>query len=131
MYCDSGVTKREEFFGWCLDLIVTTTDVPMAWDLVAGALQDQTTIHELCSTLPAGSIVLGDKGARAAVDATTIGAETTVGYVAQHKANIRPNRWEERWLLRIHRNQVKARTNPGFALKVHVAIVALVLRNWN
>jgi len=71
-------------------------------------------------------------------------ADTGVRLVPIRKANMRPNLWADKLALREHRSRVEttnsqlaamgvqqlhARTNPGFELKVHASLLALTIIN--
>ncbi len=143
-FCGYCAAKREKFFGWRLHLVCTTGGVPVAFDLLPGALHDLTPIHELCHGLPDEATVYGDKGYNAAPDEATILAETGVRLVPIRRANMRPNDWADKLALRAHRKRIealfsqleamgvqrlRARTNPGLELKLHAALLADTLTN--
>jgi hypothetical protein len=101
-------------------------------------------VHELADALPAGAKLLGDKAYISASDATAILTASGVRLVAQARANMQPLDWWDDFDLRDYRHTIEtvnsqlekmaieriyARTNPGFSIKVHAAIVALALTN--
>ncbi len=108
------------------------------------AAQDLTPVHELLWELPRGGWVLGDKGYISAADAQTIWDETGVRLVAMVRANMTPNRWEERQALEQYRHTIEtvnsqlermgferlyARTNAGFEIKAHASLLAVACHN--
>ncbi len=143
-YCGYCAAKREKFFGWRLHLVCTAAGVPVAFDLLPGALHDLTPVHELTYGLPPGASVYGDKGYNAAADEASILADTGVRLVPIRKANMRPNLWADKLALREHRKRVEttysqleamgvqqlhARTQAGLELKLHASLLALVCTN--
>lgn len=103
-----------------------------------------TPIHELTAGLPGGATVYGDKGYNAGADEATILADTEVRLVPLRKANMRPNLWADKLALREYRKRIetlysqleamglqrlRARTNPGFELKLHASLLALTIAN--
>lgn len=143
-YCGYCAAKREKFFGWRLHLVITPAGVPIAFSLLPGALHDLTPVHELTFGLPDQAAAYGDKAFNSKADEASILAETGVRLVPIRKANMTPNTWLERVALREHRKRVettnsqlegmgvqrlRARTNPGFELKVHASLVALAFIN--
>ncbi len=143
-YCGYCAAKREQFFGWRRHLLCTPVGVPVAFDLLPGALHDLTPIHELTSGLPDGATVYGDKGYNAAADEATILADTGVRLVPIRKANMRPTDWADKLALRAYRKRIetlysqfeamgvarlRARTNPGLELKVHASLLAATITN--
>jgi len=143
-FCGYCPAKKEAFFGWRLHLICTPDGVPIRFDLVPGGLHDLTPIHELASGLPEGATVYGDKGDNAAADEATILADTGVRLVPIRKANMRANAWADKLALRAYRKRIetlysqfeamgvarlRARTNPGVALKVHASVLAVTIAN--
>ncbi len=146
--CGVCHAKREKFFGWRLHLVCTTGGVPVAFDLVPGGLPGTlwvlTPIHELTYGLPDGAAVYGDKGYNAAADEATVLADTGVRLVPIRKANMRPNAWADKLALRAWRKRIealysqleamgvqrlRARTNPGFQLKLHASLLAVTITN--
>jgi len=94
--------------------------------------------------LPAGATVYGDKGDNAAPDEATILADAAVRLVPIRKANMAPNLRADKLALRAYRKRIetlyrqleamglerlRARTNPGLALKVHAALLAATSTN--
>ncbi len=143
-FCGYCAAKKEKFFGWRLHLVCTTDGVPVAFDLVPGGLHDLTPIHELTYGLPQEATVYGDKAYNAGDDEASIAAETGVRLVPIRKANMRPNLWADKLLLRHRRGRIetgnsqpeamgiqrlRARTNPGVELKVQASLLALICLN--
>ena len=143
-YCGDCAAKRESFFGWRLHLVTTATGVPVAFSILPGALHDLPPVHELTFSLPAGANADGDKAFNSKADEASIRAETGVRLGPIRKANMAPNRWADKLALREHRTRIetsnsqleaigiqrlRARTNPGFLLKVHASLVALIVIN--
>ena len=96
--------------------------------------------------LPGAVAVYGDKGYNAAPDEAAILADTGVCLVPIRRANMRPNDWEDKLVLRDYRKRIealfsqleamgvqrlRARTNPGLELKLHAALLAATIANAN
>lgn len=143
-YCGYCAAKGERFFGWRLHLVVTPQGVPVAFVLLPAAFHDLTPVHELTVGLPVGASAYGDKAFNSKVDEASILADTGVRLVPIRKANMRPNLWTDKVALRAVRPRVettnsqleamglqrlRARTNPGFELKVHASLLALTIIN--
>lgn len=143
-YCGYCAAKREKFFGWRLHLVVTPQGVPVAFVVLPAACHDLTPVHELTVALPVGAAAYGDKAFNSAKDEASILAETGVRLVPIRKANMKPNLWADKLALREHRGRIEttnsqlaamgiqqlhARTNPGFELKVHASLLALTIIN--
>jgi hypothetical protein len=137
-YC---AAKDEKFFGWRLHLVCTTTGLPVNFSLLPASLHDLTPIHELTFSLPSGALVVADKGYNAARDEASILAHTGVRLVVQRRDNMLPNTPADDRLIRQHRRLIetvnsqleamgiqhlRARTNEGFLIKVHAALLALI-----
>jgi len=143
-FCGYCAAKREKFFGWRPHLVCTTGGVPVAFELLPGALHDLTPLHELAYGLPDAATVYGDKGYNAAADEATLLTETGVRLVPIRRANMRPNDWADKLALRAYRKRIealfsqlaamgvqrlRARTNHGLALKLHAALLAATIAN--
>ena len=143
-YCGYCAAKKEPFFGWRLHLVTTAAGVPVAFTILPAARHDLTPVHELTVPLPAGANVYADKADNSRTDEASILAEAGVRLVPIRKANMTPHPWTDRLALREHRPRIettgsqleamgvqrlRARTNAGFALKVHASLVALTLIN--
>jgi hypothetical protein len=144
IYCGHCAAKRERFFGWRLHLVTTATGVPVAFSLLPASLHDLTPVHELTVGLPRDAWVYTDKAYNSRADEASILAETGVRVVPIRRKNMTPNTWLEKVGLREHRKRIettnsqleamglqrlRARTNAGFELKVHAALLALALTN--
>lgn len=144
IYCGYCAAKDEKFFGWRLHLVCTPAGEPVRFTLLPASLHDLTPVHELADALPAGAKLLGDKAYISASDATAILTASGVRLVAQVRANMQPLDWWDDFDLRDYRHTIEtvnsqlekmaieriyARTNPGFSIKVHAAIIALALTN--
>ncbi len=145
-YCGYCAAKRSRFFGWRLHLVCTAAGVPVAFDLLPGALHDLTPVHELVYGLPAGAAIYADKAYNAGDDEASILADTGARLVPLRKANMRPNDWADKLALRAHRKRVEtlfsqlaamgvqrlhARTNAGLELKLHASLLAVTVSNAN
>jgi hypothetical protein len=143
-YCGYCAAKRERFFGWRLHLATTPAGVPVAFAILPGALHDLTPVHELTFGLPDRSAAYADKAFNSKHDETSILAAAGVRLVPIRKANMAPNTWLEKVALRAHRKRIettnsqleamglqrlRARTNPGFELKVVASLFALTIIN--
>ncbi len=143
-FCGYCAAKRERFFGWRLHLVCTTDGVPVAFDLLPGALHDLTPVHELTYGLPAGAAVYADKAYNAAADEASILADTGARLVPLRKATMRPNDWADKLALRAHRKRIEAlfsqltamgvqrlhaRTHAGLELKLQAALLAVTISN--
>jgi hypothetical protein len=143
-YCGYCPAKREKFFGWRLHLVCTLEGVPVAFTLLPAALHDLTPVHELTFGLPPGASAYADKAYNSQDDEASILAETGVRLVPIRKANMRPNLWADKLILRHHRGRIetgnsqleamgiqrlRARTNPGVEIKVQASLLALICLN--
>jgi hypothetical protein len=144
LYCGYCAAKREKVFGWRLHLVCTPAGVPVAFALLPAALHDLAPVHELTVALPRGAAVYADKAYNSAKDEASILADTGVRLVPQRRANMRPNDWLDTLALRAYRKRIetcnsqleamgvqrlRARTNAGFAAKVHASLLALLCIN--
>jgi hypothetical protein len=138
-YCGYCAAKREKFFGWRLHLICTPAGVPVAFELLPASFHDLTPIYELSVDLPAGAVLYGDKAYNCA-PAEAILADDGVRLVPIRRANMQPHDWADEYDLRLYRKsietvnsqlvsmglqQLRARTNQGFEIKVHASLIAL------
>lgn len=145
IFCGYCAAKREKFFGWRLHLICRPDGVPVRFQVLPASLHDLTPVHELAYGLPIGARLLGDKAFNSADDEASMLAETGVRLVPIRRANMRPHAWfvddielhdyrrtietvnsqlEKMGVERLH-----ARTNRGFDLKLHAALIALICTN--
>jgi IS5 family transposase len=114
--------------------------------VVAGSYHDLTPLHELTFLLPAGACVFGDKGYNSAPDEATILAETGVRVIPIRRKNMAQHEWVDEVDLKRYRKgietvnsqlekmgaqQLHARTNTGFEVKVHASLFALACSNIN
>ena len=138
-YCGYCAAKREKFFGWRLHLICTPVGVPVAFELLPAAFHDLTPIYELSAELPAGATLYGDKAYNCAPAEAVLAADC-VRLVPIRRSNMQPHEWADEYDLRLYRKsvetvnsqlvsmglqQLRARTNEGFAIKVHASLIAL------
>jgi hypothetical protein len=145
-YCGYCAAKKEKFFGWRLHLICTPDGLPIAFDMLPGALHDLTPIHELTVNLHLGATVLGDKGYNDYPGEASILLDAGVRLIPIRKKNMKPNDWVDDYDLRLYRhrietvnsqlesmgiNRLHARTNTGFEIKVHSSLLALAFANLN
>ena len=144
-YCGYCAAKREKFFGWRLHLICRPDGVPVRFHVLPAGFHDLTPVHELAYDLPNGARLLGDKGYNSAADEASMQAETGVRLVPIRRANMRPHAWfvddielhDYRHTIETVNSQLEkmgverlhARTNTGFDLKVHAALIALICTN--
>jgi hypothetical protein len=120
--------------------------VPVACDLLPGALHDLTPVHELTCGLPAGACVCADKASNSKADEARILADPGVRLVPTRKGNLRPNARADTLALREHRKRIetlgsqleamgvqrlRARATAGRALKVHASLLARACINGN
>ena len=143
-YCGYCAAKQEKFFGWRLHLVCTPEGLPVAFEMLPGAYHDLTPVHELTVGLPEGACVYGDKAYNAADDEQTILQETGVRLVPIRKKNMVAPSWADEFDLRCYRRlietrnsqlenmgleQLHARTNAGFEIKVLAALLGLACHN--
>ena len=96
--------------------------------------------------LPAGACVFGDKGDNSAPDEGTIFDETGVRVIPIRRKNMERHEWALGFDLKRYRKgietvnsqlekmgtqQLHARTNAGFEVKVHASLFALACSNIN
>ena len=139
-FCGYCAAKDEKFFGWRLHLICTPQGIPVNFTMLPGALHDLTPIYEISFDLPSEARLFGDKAYNDAV-AEEILAEAIVGLVPIRRKNMKNQHgWAEEYDLRLYRksietvnsqldsmalDQLRARTNEGFFIKVHASLLAL------
>jgi hypothetical protein len=142
--------KQWRFYGWRLHLICTPDGVPVRFQMLPGAWHDLTPIYELTFGLPKGACVYADKGYISALVKRTLRPTVQrdkrdgVHLVTWHKANMKPNSFEERCGLKEYRPLIEtafsqlekmgiqtlhARTNQGLAIKVLASLLALTCIN--
>lgn len=135
-YCDA---KKEKFFGWRLHLICTPTGQPVVFQLLPGSFHDLTPIYEITVELPSGAALFGDKGYNYA-DGEALLALDGLRLIPIRKKNMEPHTWADEYDLRLYRKSIetvnsqlesmgverlRARTNPGFEIKVTASLIAL------
>lgn len=144
-FCGYCAAKQEKFFGWRLHLICTPEGIPVSFALLEASLHDLTPLHELCYALPEDSCVYGDKGYNSHGDESSLLAETGVKLVpARRKGMKEQNTLSEFFALKRYRKrietvnsqlesmgtqQLRARTNQGFFIKMHASLLALICTN--
>jgi hypothetical protein len=143
-YCGYCAAKQEKFFGWRLHLICTPDGLPVTFEILPAAYHDLTAIHELAVLLPPGAALFGDKGFISAADAQSLLEATGVRLITARRKNMSPNSWADDYDLRHYRKRIEtiysqmekmgiqqlyARTNPGFEMKVFASILALAFSN--
>jgi len=139
-FCGYCAAKKEKFFGWRLHLICTPAGQPVAFELLPGAYHDLTPIYELTVDLPTDATLFGDKGYNDATSERFLLDAGGVRLVPIRKKNMQPHAWADEYDLRLYRKgietvnsqlesmglqRLKARTNGGFDIKVHAALIAL------
>lgn len=138
-FCGVCVAKKEKFFGWRLHLICTLEGVPVNFTLLPAAYHDLTPIFELTYDLPADAKLYADKGYNYAEGEAFL-ASQGLRLLPIRKKNMQPHPWWDEWELEEQRGRIetcnsqlesmgverlKARTNPGFDIKVHASLIAL------
>jgi hypothetical protein len=123
-------------------VVTTPGGVPVAFTLLPAGFHDRTPVHDLTFPLPPAAGVYTDKADNSRKDEASILADTGVRLVPIRKANMTPNPWTDRLVLRPYRprtettngqlaamgiQRLRARTTAGFGLKVHASLVALTL----
>lgn len=142
-YC---AAKDERFFGWRLHLICTSDGLPVSFSVLPASYHDLTPVHELTYGLPCGALVVADKGYNSGKDESSLLAHTGVRLVVKRKDNMLPNCPADEALIALHRKRIEtvnsqlenmgiqdlhARTNEGFLLKLHASLLALLCANRN
>jgi DDE family transposase len=142
-------SKRwSSFYGWRLHLVCTPIGVPVSFQMLPASFHDLTAVYELTVGLPNGASVYADKGYVSSKDKRALRPTTRKPYgvwlVAQHKSNMKPNTFVEWCGLNNHRRKIEtvnsqlqrmgvqnlyARTNQGFSIKVMSSLLALTCLN--
>ena len=140
-YCAS---KRDFYFGWQLHLVCDAAGVPVSFELLPAKWDELTLVQDLLSPLPAGSVVVADKGYISDQDQQLSYINGRVRLIPKQRRNMRGNTAEDAELIRAHRSRIEtvngqlekmglqrlhARTNPGFAVKVLASLLALTFTN--
>jgi hypothetical protein len=148
-YLGRCAAKKWSYFGWKLHLICTPQRVPVRFQMLPASFHDLTPIYELTFGLPAGASVYADKAYISAATKRALRPTARrpdgVKLVAQHRKGMRPNTFEE-WcgmrryprqsietansqLVSMGIQQLHARTDQGFAIKVLASLLALACIN--
>ena len=144
-FCGYCKAKDEKFFGWRLHLICTPQGLPVNFTMLPGAFHDLTPIYELSYALPGQASLFGDKAYNDAI-AEEILAEVGLRLIPIRRKNMKNQHgWAEEYDLRLYRkgietvnsqldsmaiDQLRARTNEGFFIKVHATLLALWHSRW-
>ncbi len=144
-FCGYCAAKKEKFFGWRLHLVCTPEGIPVSFALLEASYHDLTPVHELCYVLPEGSCLYGDKGYNSDDDEKSLLEETGVKLVPARRRGMKEqNTLSEFFALKRYRQgietvnsqlesmgieQLRARTNKGFFIKVHASLLALICTN--
>jgi IS5 family transposase len=144
-YCGFCAAKNEKFFGWRLHLICIPDGVPVTFTLLPALHHDLTPLYELTLDLPAEASLYGDKGYN-----TAAGEQARLldglRLIPIRKANMTPPLLVDENALRRYRKLIetlnsqlesmgvehlRARTNPGFEIKIHSSLLAVYFTNAN
>ena len=139
-YCGYCAAKDEKFFGWRLHLVCTPEGLPVNFTMLPGGWHDLTPIYEISYDLPEDASLFGDKAYNDAT-AEEILAEAGLSLTPVRRKNMKNQHgWAEEYDLRLYRHgietvnsqldsmaidQLRARTNDGFFIKVHASLFAL------
>lgn len=147
-YIGRCAAKKWGFFGWRLHLICTPEGVPVRFQMLPASFHDLTPIYELTFALPKGARVYADKGYICALVKRLLrptAKRDGVHLVAMHRAGMKPNTFEDWCDLKWYRHRVEtansqlvsmglqnlhARTDQGFAIKVLSSLLALACINF-
>ncbi len=140
-FCGYCKAKDEKVFGWRLHLICTSDGLPVAFQLLPSSFHDLTPIYELTVNLPDGSALFADKAYNDTLGAEPILAQDGLRLIPIRKQNMKSQHdWADEYDLRLYRkaietvnsqlesmgiNHLRARTNPGFDIKVFASLLAL------
>lgn len=144
-FCGYCAAKEEKFFGWRLHLICTPQGLPANFVMLPGALHDLTPIYEISYDLPSQACLFGDKAYNDAT-AEKILAQAGLRLIPIRRKDMKKQHgWAEEYDLRLYRkgietvnsqlesmalDQLRARTNEGFFIKVHASLIALWHTQW-
>ncbi len=148
-YLGRCAAKKWHFFGWRLHLICTPNRVPVRFQMLPASFHDLTPIYELTFGLPDGASIYADKAYISAATKRALRPTARrphgVRLVAQHRKGMRPNSFEEWCGMRVYPRQsietansqlvsmgiqnLHARTDQGFAIKVLASLLALACVN--
>lgn len=144
-YCGFCAAKNEKFFGWRLHLICTPDGVPVTFAVLPALHHDLTPLYELTIDLPAEASLYGDKGYNTADGEQTLLLDG-LRLIPIRKTNMTPHLLVDDNDLRRYRKlietlnsqlesmgveQLRARTNPGFEIKIHSSLLAVYFTNVN
>ncbi|GAB3757957.1 IS982 family transposase [Spirosoma pomorum] len=132
--------KKEYFYGFKVQLLITTDGLPVDYYVTAGSFHDATALQAMHLDLPAGSIVYGDSG-YTDYEQEDLYAECEQITLSVHrrKNSRRPDEAWQRYLKKLTRKSIKtvistienrfprkihAVTVQGFLLKVFLFILA-------
>ena len=140
-YC---AAKHDFYFGWQLHLVCDAAGIPVAFDLLPAQWDELTLVQDLLSALPAGSVVVADKGYISDLDQQLAYIHGHVRLLPKQRRNMTGNTPEDAALIQAHRSRIEtvnsqlekmglqrlhARTNSGFAVKVLASLLALTFTN--
>lgn len=144
-FCGYCAAKRQSFFGWRLHLVCDQAGMPVSFSLLEASAHDLTAMHELSFVLPPGSKLYGDKAFNAASDEASLLEASGVEVVPIRRKRMKQqNSLTEMFDLARYRRRIetvnsqleamgmqdlRARTNEGFFLKVHASLLALAVTN--
>jgi hypothetical protein len=144
-YCGFCAAKNEKFFGWRLHLVCTPDGVPVTFTLLPALHHDLTPLYELTVDLPAEACLYGDKGYNTADGEQDLWLDG-LRLIPIRKANMTPHLLVDDNDLRRYRKLIetlnsqlesmgvehlRARTNPGFEIKIHSSLLAVYFTNAN
>ena len=145
MHLTGGIADGHGRFGWRLHLVIDEVGLPANLSMLPAGFHDLTPVHELTFELPVEARVFLDKAYNAKADELSILEETGVVLTPIRKANmVVQNTITEMFDLAKYRRRVetvgsqlvamglqeiRARTNAGFFLKVIAALFALFVTN--
>lgn len=132
--------KKEWFFGYRLHWCCDASGVPLAFTLRPARRHERCAVNRLLSHLPLGTTVVGD-GAYVSRTRSAFWLPRGIRLVAKRYGRMSPNTAEERTLLAqrqmietVHSQlesmglqRLRARTRPGFWLKVVCSLLALII----
>ncbi len=146
VFCGYCAAKKEKFFGWRLHLVCTPEGIPVNFAMLPASFHDLTPVHELTANLSPDSRVFGDKAFNSAPDEATLFNDLGVKLIPVRKVNMKPHTWLDEIDCRDYRHtienvnsqlesmgiqQLHARTNAGFEMKVHASLIAVTCTNLN
>jgi len=141
-YCAS---KQEYFFGWHLPLVCDANGIPISFELLPARWDELVPVQHLLAPLPAGSVVVADKGYISQKDELFAYLYGHVRLIPKYRKNMRDNSAEDAALIAAHRHTIEtvnsqlekmglqrlhARSNAGIALKTLASLIALAFTNF-